>query len=281
VFIQAVDGRRFPPLRRIAARLLEQKQSIVLKRRHWNFYQIYSEYYEQLSKNANIKRQVLFSEEIHKQTETPEIVVGEALASLTTMPHMEPKTSLLIEPAEPEKYLWLCPGCMKTHLRHEHPGTCEKCQRADWEQIPAAIWADVERCKTWWRARYHQHQREQLQPKVKTPPLHARQQRAADQLYMSVQKRTPEHAITRGTACRLVREYGIDFVEKALKQMHLRPTIYNAAGFVITVLRGMKSSDAPRKLLSADDHTAWVERLRQSPYAQYYANADQFLADSV
>jgi hypothetical protein len=139
----------------------------------------------------------------------------------------------------------------------------------------------VERCKTWWRARYHQHQREQLQPKVKTPPLDARQQRAADQLYMSVQKRTPEHAITRGTACRLVREYGIDSVEEALKQMQLRSTIYNAAGFVITMLRGRESNATPHKSSSADDHAAWVERLRQSPYAQYYANADEFLTDLI
>ena len=294
VFIEAADGRRYPPLRSIAIRLLRQKKAIMLKRRRWNYYTLYYEHYDLSAAAKRLNCPKSNSDKIHKNLDSSNNLVGETLVTggnpigaapetkLPTAPlNTETQSLTFFEPAEPEKFLWLCPACMNLHIRHDQPGSCEDCQGSDWEQIPAAIWANVERCKVWWPARCAQHKQEQSQRKNKPPLLNARQLRSADQLYDAVQKRTPDHAITHGTARQLVREHGVEAIERAMTLLRERHTIYNAAGFVITVLRGKQSNSTPRKSESTDDHAAWVERLRHSPYTQYYANADQFLVDSL
>ena len=282
IFIQTADGRSYPPLRSIATRLLRQKQSIVLKRRHWNYYRIYNEISGLAVADKVESGQQDISEEIHKYAaneKAGDVQISES-SHTSTVYKPEERQPLDVELKEPEMYLWVCPGCMKTHLNTDRPGDCGKCQRSDWECVPAAIWQDVDRCKAWWSRRYQQFREDRLAPGKTTSLLTDRQLRIADRLYQQIRQSTPDHAITRSTARRLVREQGVEAVSEALKLLGERSTIRNAAGFIITVLRGSQRSESRQIADGAADHTAWVEKLRQSPYAQYYANADQFLNES-
>jgi hypothetical protein len=144
----------------------------------------------------------------------------------------------------------------------------------------------VERCKAWWQALWWRHQEKQgkrIRPAVanRAPSLTPAQRALANRLYQQVRQRTPDHALPRGAANRLVQAYDAQAIERALWLLNQRAHITNAAGFVITLLRGKSANRAGQGAESRpapEDHATWLARLQQSPYASYYANADH-LAD--
>ncbi len=287
IFIQTADGRCYPPVRSIATRLLRQQHTLLLKRRQWNYYKIYYGNEQVLPIESGVSGRLSISEEIHKHA-----VRRNSIGQTYSVPIEKPHTTTAAlnqhnqalamdaestESPEPEKCLWVCSNCMKSHLTTVHPGACDNCQTTNWETVPAVIWQDVERCKRWWRNRYQQHRANLAPSRESVTLLNERQLRLADRLYEQVRQRTPDRAITRRLARQLVRERGSGAVEKALQLLGERQTIYNAAGFILTVLGNVSAQAATA---TTTDHAAWVERLQQSPYAQFYANANQFM-DSV
>jgi hypothetical protein len=120
------------------------------------------------------------------------------------------------------------------------------------------------------------------------PPAQIGHDDFAEVLYDTLRRLDPARSITRKCAAHLVRTYGRSLVNRGLRVLTSRQNIHNPAGFLRTWLRCEKPSaegkSAPsykRRKASSErsDNAAgdWVERLRQSPYAQYLANAEDIL----
>ena len=121
-----------------------------------------------------------------------------------------------------------------------------------------------------WQAHKKQSKRS-LRPKQ--PGLAPAQRKLAEALYAAVQVRTPNRALTYAAARQLVLDCGEAAVERALKLLDERRNVYNAAGFMISVLRGVTSHTDQRQAAShSSSHEDWVAKLKQSPYASFYAN---------
>jgi hypothetical protein len=244
-FLETADGRRYPPLRALALRLLRRGLHVTFKRQYWNYYEISCENYEvdsqaaQSADNLALPVPQIYCDEIHNLQE------GEYIESI----YME----------SPDKNLWVCQGCMTTHLGVEQPSTCFRCQQTRWEAVPATIWQDTERLKQWWQVRYQQHQR-QHRPNTQAD--------LAQKLYEQVRTRTPDQALTHRRARQLVADYGAEAVLQALARLRVCRQVRSAAGLVIATLqRGVGQST------DSDDHASWLARLQASPYAAYIDNS--------
>jgi hypothetical protein len=56
-------------------------------------------------------------------------------------------------PPVPERYLWLCPACLRVRLGEAAPDACRCGQRPQWERYPEALWRDTARLGVWYGAR--------------------------------------------------------------------------------------------------------------------------------
>jgi hypothetical protein len=119
----------------------------------------------------------------------------------------------------------------------------------------------------WWRDIWGQH-RSEAKVLADEPKMTKTQQQLANRVYATVRRRTPGHALTRGLAFRLVHEHGETTIERALDLLSERSNVYNAAGFLLTVLGRRSSQSQPP--VAEESHADWVEKLRQSPYAAFY-----------
>jgi hypothetical protein len=273
-FLETDEGRCYPPVRGLAARLLGQQRAVWLRQQRQNRYASADERPRAaaLMPVPAAKTAPAYREIIHKSTANPNPARAAAAESGPA--------------AEPARQLWLCPHCLKWVLQVEKPNKCSKCALGEWELIPETIWRDPEQCKAWWGPLYrahHERQRQQqraaLAPRP-APPEPARldpeAEKTAERLYTAVQRRTPQHALTHSAARELVRVYGVAAVEDALRLLRDRAALRNAAGFVITALRSQhparKPAPAPRAA-APEQHAAWLERFRQSAYAAYIDNA--------
>ena len=64
-------------------------------------------------------------------------------------------------------------------------------------------------------------------------------------------------------------------IQHAIKIIQRRgDAIRNPAGFLVTFIRS--AHERPKTSTTPEDHQAWVDRLRQSPYADYYTNSEHF-----
>lgn len=120
----------------------------------------------------------------------------------------------------------------------------------------------------------------------------AQVKQCAERLYDSLRRRDPHKALTREAAHKLVKEFGVPLVERGLWVVVHRGDLRNPPGFLKVWLRAerlravLDGKAAPRKpsrraAPSAEEEAkaqaAWLEKLRNSPYAAYYANAADFM----
>lgn len=274
-FLETPDLRRYPPVRGLAAHLLARGECVLWRRQLWNYYEIIINGCNPLSQIPHSS--VADGETIHKRETQP--AATRYAPNSTGAVESEPDR---LPVPKPESIFWLCPDCLSFHLQPERPAACSTCGHDHWEIIPAAIWRDVERCKAWWQRLWrerHGQRKHRLAAPAHEPSLTPAASALAEKLYQQVRRRTPERALTRSRAGQLVRDYGAAAVEGALALLEARRRVTSAAGFIITVLRSEYGDRRPNaNTAPADDHAAWVERLRQSPYASFYANADHILA---
>ncbi|NJL55693.1 hypothetical protein HC928_11180 [bacterium] len=130
---------------------------------------------------------------------------------------------------------------------------------------------------------------------VQKPELHERRRQCAAGLYEMLRRRNSQKSLTQTQALALVKEFGIALVERAIRVIARRADLYNPAGFLRVWLRGerlraalegkmpppapsTKSRSTPRlsEAAEAAAQAAWIEKLRNSPYAAFYANAADF-----
>ncbi len=101
----------------------------------------------------------------------------------------------------------------------------------------------------------------------------------ADRLFEMLRLRNPSRSLTRKRAYALIETYGESLVEHGMRILQKRARIQNPAGYLIAWLRRQKPDDRNDESRSAKEaevhHERWVRALKQSPYASYFANADQ------
>ena len=274
IFLETPEGKRYPPVRGLAKRLLQHHAHLIQKRQHWNYYSIGNEYYESNGDHRifqSEKREQSDCEEFHKNRPVHNVSL-DSTASCAQPDYGEPLQPLTM--AEPEPRLWVCPACMKQRFSHTHPGTCSRCGGDSWESATAAIWRDPERCGVWWQGLWKAHKlRSKPSLRPQRPGLTATQHKLIDSLYRAIRAKTPSHALTYAAARQLVLDCGEVAVERALALLAERRNVYNAAGFVMSVLRG--ATGHTKQYHAADSITAhqdWVAQVKQSPYARFYAN---------
>lgn len=145
-FLLAADGRRYPPLRGIALRLLGRGQRVSLLRQGWNAY--YLEF-----NGAGIQAQYMEARAPARDRPLPPAAAP---------PDLPPAALPVSAPAAPpERFLWLCPDCLRVRLGETAPAACRCGGRARWERYPEALWRDTGRLGVWYGARRQRHHADQ------------------------------------------------------------------------------------------------------------------------
>ena len=219
-FLVDAAGKRYPPLQAIAVRLLARGQRVSLLRQGWNAYSL-------RLKHAGMQTQPVREAAVAVNSPVPAAALSQgpppAGMSVTCPPARAPSVTAPVDAPQapaPERYLWLCPDCMRPRLSETEPQACRCGQRGGWERYPEALWRDNVRLTLWWRARYRRFRAAQ------------RARRQAQRLGDAAPAPQPASPVEP-----------IDRMSQAL----------------------------------AAQRSEWLERLRRSPYAQYFVNAHQFL----
>ncbi len=219
-FLVDAAGKRYPPLQAIAVRLLARGQRVSLLRQGWNAYAL-------RFKHAGMQAQPVREAVVAVNSPAPAAALSQepppAGMPVACPPARAPSVTAPVDAPQapaPERYLWLCPDCMRPRLSETEPQACRCGQRGGWERYPEALWRDNVRLTLWWRARYRRFRAAQ------------RARRQAQRLGDAAPAPQPASPIEP-----------IDRMSQAL----------------------------------AAQRSEWLERLRRSPYAQYFVNAHQFL----
>ena len=269
VYLETPEGKRYPPLLALARRLLARHEGLMLKRQHWNYYRLEGAA-PPLQTLAPVS---IVSEEIHNNMSCIEQMIYSDGPDMAGVAAHDDEGSAS-ERVEEKRSFWLCPDCMRWSLGETRPGACEGCGGCAWEAVPAAIWQDTQAIKAWWRLRYRSAQRGKPQSESASDP---RQEQLAQRLYDAVRQRNARQSLTMSTARRLVGEYGVEAVERALALLKARRNLRNAAGFIVTVLRSEGQGCSRPKARPADSttHAEWLARLHASPYLDFYDNVGE------
>ena len=273
IFLETPDGKRYPPVRGLAKRLLQKHPYLIQKRQHWNYYTLESEdnenNYDCQADSAGMSNCEIIHNNVPVSKPTPEREVARQPRAPDAAPQI---AAVTVENEAPK--LWVCKDCMKQQFNQTHPGACPRCAGDLWEVATEDVWRDPEQCGIWWRGLWQQHKRRRQPVKMaQRPGLTEAQQSAVETLYQRVREKTPSRALTYSAARQLVLDCGEVAIERALALLAERRNIYNAAGFILTVLRGT-TGQAARQAASHDtpSHEDWVAKVTQSPYAAFYAN---------
>jgi hypothetical protein len=252
-FLEDGAGKRYPPLLSIARKLLAQRQTVVFKRQVTNHYQV-----------------------LPDSRMSP---IGDNLSPVPAAP-LVPKVSRALNPVAAAVAACAAAYDGAHHAIHiliqrDNMGRSVPMPISSSHIPPQAANGEVK--------------------SVQRTSLRTRLAKCAQSLYDAVRQRNPQKSLTLAAALSLVKEFGIALVERCLRVIARRSDLYNPAGFIKVWLRGErlravlegKSDPAsiPAKskparsisdLAEAAAQAAWIDRLRSSPYAAFYANAADF-----
>jgi len=233
-FLEDANGKRYPPLRGIAMRLLDEGQSLTYKRRAPNYYAYVpqeavgfptptemppgvetgladrdsnngpfkSVRHEQDSRSHSqlLDHQNTFRERTDIRTRLDE---AQKAVGNPTHPNHQPDPAL--SQHNTQLSFWLCPDCLKTSISTTPPTACARCGRSDWEHVEKDIWQNQERLKVWWQTRWREQH--PSAPRRATPLAEAPTRRKSDSSYRTegfhVGKRD---TATEATALRIHRQ---------------------------------------------------------------------------
>jgi hypothetical protein len=287
-FLEAADGKRYPPLRGIAIRLLEAGMPVALKRQGANLYTFAAA--PSVGKPTVAPQAApLPAHDSHSHLPTP----PSSHPSSLTLPSVLSPQSLVLSPQS----FFYCSACLKTHIAAAPPDACAGCESTDWQRLPDAIWRDTDRLKRWWQTQWRALH--PSAPRRATPLASQPRRRKTD---TSAHTSSAEHINARplepaaeaaarrahdaiadlslNNARRLVARYGGAAVDDACRRVAARQTVTNPAGFLVTLLRSEHLFHSPpehrSQRPSAESTAEWVTGMTTSPYSQYLANADEF-----
>jgi hypothetical protein len=256
-FIEDENGRRYPPLIVIARKLLARK------RRIWYVIQDVNEYHAP-PEHGSVKPEMMPLDAALPANMQPQ--------SIERRLFPRPEYAAIAATAPDDAHS--TQGCISTVERALGAASGDPTREVLRLRSPGgAIIEEPERAKN---------------PTKAAPPAKNDHDDFAEVLYDTLRRMNPERSITRKCAGNLVRTYGRSLVGRGLRVLASRQNIHNPAGFLRTWLRcekpsvGKKSAPAHKRRKASSEHSDnltadWVERLRQSPYAQYLSNAEDVL----
>ncbi len=276
LFLEAADGRRYPPIAGLARRLLAQGMRLTLKRQLPNAYQVRS--------SVGIPTPQALLNPMPPLTLPPAAVMNAPAWSRSSPaprrpypPVPEPRSVGIPTLQADSATFWLCPKCLRTHVSDRPPEQCNRCRApVDWQVIPESIWRNLDACKAWWRRVWDDH--DAAERRSKNAPKRPDSLPLADPAAELIARRAWETVrdLSRKTARRLVKRYGIHLVEKALAVLRQR-VARNPAGLLISILKSMYKLSyniiSPPSRPS-ETQSDWLARMAVSPYLEYLANAD-------
>lgn len=117
------------------------------------------------------------------------------------------------------------------------------------------------------------------QPKQRISKRHYKQplsdpvlEMLANRVYETLRAMNRDHALALAEARRLADECGREKVDAALDLLSKRRHIRNPAGFLITVLGARRGRKPPPQ----ESQEEWFEKMKNSPYVHFLDNADDF-----
>ncbi len=318
LFLETSDGKRYPPLRPIAMRLLSARIEVVCKRQSSNHYSPMvatrrnSDANESATEAVGIPtptsqqqkpsefRRLLYTANSGSYDEqsaqdkpvgipTPQSSTNQSAGQVSSHSH--------IATSNYKQHFFYCMSCLKTTISDTAPVTCKRCGGGGFEQLAENIWQDVEALKQWWQhewRRRHPHASHRATPLVgqvrrrnyDANNVHKRQPLAdatADPTAIQAHQRV--FNLSLQTARKLVRMCGAGLVERGLDVLEKRNNIRNPAGFLISWLKSeylfcYKDSVSLRLSPASSQANAesWRQEMADSPYVSFLANADEFEA---
>lgn len=233
VFIEDHNGKRYPPVRGIAQRLLKLGYSL-------RWVQQIANYYAKASTVGIPTPQFLVMPTTIPDTQSTAVGIPTPhfrvtpIEVTTDSSDSKPESKAVGVPTPHDNLrCWLCESCLKMRVTETKPEACLKCERSSWKSVPDAIWRDTERLKTWWQKLYQQHHRPRrtTELSVHTPLSNPDDEAFAQRLY----QQTPDLSLQ--SARNLIRRYGMKAVGQGVKLLNARRNIRNPAGFIVTVAR--------------------------------------------
>ncbi len=304
VFIQTVDGKRYPALRGIALRLLKQGNLVLLKHQQVNRYEV---------KHPSVGIPTLESEWATILRQDQSTYIHQSPPSVDSVgiptpaldqhtghiaafnPTQETRTASLDQPQNQfsvgiptpnlEPTFWICPHCLDFHISPDAPELCTRCDATPvWEVVPAIIWRDAQALKAWWHARHHSHRQAQHDAQFPAVNQSPKLLPNSEALVGVMQARVK--GLSFANARKLVQQFGTSVVEKAMRALQNRSQVRSPAGFFISLLRSESSELSINKLqnnnISKGESAAdWLKRLAQSKYLSFIANAEEILRTQV
>lgn len=264
-FLEA-DGRRYPPLQAIAARLLMKRQPVLFRRRLPNEYRLDSVGIPTpAAESMPSDRQYSYSHSEDMRTEDRKIPQPQ-----TNQPNIE-------------QVFWYCPVCLTTHVQPDQPEPCLCSPVSIWQQLPAHIWQNQNLLQRWWQTEWRT--KHSNAPRRATP-MAGKQMHTLNITYQQpslvAQKAHQQvKGLSLRTAQGLVNHYGDIQIEKALRILRHRTNVANPAGFLITLLKSENlfyKTDSEVVTNAIPDSQTWVQQMAASDYLDFLVNADEFLS---
>ena len=252
-FIEDEAGRRYPALPTLARRLLAQGRSLLFKRQDANHYRLEE---KQVNSRGAAPNPATFEKVDKTLRFAAHSAANDALVSVSSMRHLVDED--MVKAAN-------CSGPQQFASEADCSGP---------QQLPLPVMRSSAGDEV--RGNPTPRGRVRAASSQKMPAVSAAD--AGERLYATLRQLDPAHAITRRLARRVVQAYGDALVQRALDTLASRSNVRRPAGFVLTWLRAerpaIQSPVQRRQAPAADDSAAWIERLRQSPYLDCIANAD-------
>lgn len=273
-FLESEDGKRFPPIRGIAARLLAAGEIVTLKQQHYNYYK---------SAVAAVSPEMISQSVSEVTVHAGEAGFAPTMNAENIQTGSQPMTGVFTQeshapeaaasdsaPAQRKQYY--CANCLaQVGVGQSIDKPCRRCGQEAWTPFPDGIFRDVERCKAWWSSLYRAKYPEKC--KKWGPVLNTYQEQVAARLVATVRRLAPDKPLLLEKARALVAEYTAGRVEWAIRMLNRKRDLRSPAGFAIAIISGKrKAKPAPK---AAEPEKSWLESLATSEFVDFFLNADQ------
>ncbi len=308
MFIEVEGGKRYPPIRGLALRLIKTGRGPVLKHQRGNYYCVRKE-----SIGIPTPYSVQHTSSILNvpySLARERSATGSSVGIPTPLEYMPPKNHMLSEvnrtgtrtlanhsdaqeekrvgiptPPQDEPEFWLCPQCLNFHIQSARPSDCSRCGTlAQWEIVPSRIWRDAQALKSWWSKRYQEHKQSKRESQSASTKHHLSEKPMLDEtkaLTERLHQQIPD--LSFRNARRLVEQFSKPLIEKAIDVVVGRGKLRNPAGFLVSYLRSeskaffSNNNLGSPKSMKGESTVDWLRRLAKSEYLSFISNVDDLL----
>jgi hypothetical protein len=240
VFLEDDMGRRYPPLRSVALKLIGKGVTPRLMRQEPNYYSLGITVGIPTPAPTTATHGRLTSQppDVMKRPGAASGYVPPTVGIPTPDPDARPTPEdTTVGIPTPGLQFWLCPDCMRVHLQIHSPDIC-RCGSTNLELVSDGIWRNVECLKQWWRTRCEEHQRRNsLLRKAQVIYPGSRSLPDAGDEQMAQRAHNEVSGLALCSARLLVERYGARAVGEGMKLLRQRANVRNPAGLLTVIAR--------------------------------------------